>query len=93
MSTGVFYTPANVEAALADGSLSIDTINRALERRYVHMFKEGIFDRPIIHGTIDAQANGAVARSIGEQSSVLLKNDGSLLPLDASKVKRSGSTS
>jgi beta-glucosidase len=87
MSTGVWYTPANIEAALADGSLSIDTINRALERRYLEMFKEGIFDRPITHGTIDAAANGAVARSVGEQSSVLLKNDGSLLPLDASKIK------
>jgi beta-glucosidase len=87
MSTPVYYTPANIEAALADGSLSINTINQALERRYVEMFKEGIFDRPITRGTINAQADGATARSIGEQSAVLLKNDHSLLPLDASKIK------
>lgn len=87
MNTPVYYTPANIEAALADGSLSIDTINQALELRYTEMFKEGIFDRPITVGTINAQADGATARSIGEQSAVLLKNDGSLLPLDASKIK------
>jgi beta-glucosidase len=87
MSTPVYYTPANIEAALADGSLSIDTINQALELRYAEMFKEGIFDRAITAGTINAQADGAIARSIGEQSAVLLKNDGSLLPLDASKIK------
>jgi len=87
MSTPVFYTAASIEAALADGSLSIDTINQALERRYTEMFKEGIFDRAITRGTIDAQADGATAASIGEQSAVLLKNDGSLLPLDLSKVK------
>lgn len=87
MNTPVYYTSANIEAALANGTLSIATINQALELRYAQMFKDGIFDRPITTGTINAQADGAVARSIGEQSAVLLKNDGSLLPLDASKIK------
>jgi beta-glucosidase len=87
MSTPVYYTAASIEAALADGSLSINTINQALESRYMEMFKEGIFDRPVTVGTINAQADGATARSIGEQNAVLLKNDNSLLPLDASKIK------
>ncbi|MFU8854900.1 glycoside hydrolase family 3 C-terminal domain-containing protein [Micromonospora sp. SL1-18] len=86
MSGAVWYTPDRIKAALADGSLSMDTIDRALERRYVQMFKYGIFDRPITRGTIDAETNGATARSIGEQTAVLLKNDGSLLPLDASRI-------
>jgi len=86
MSSAVFYTPALINAALADGSLSIATIDRALKRRYLQMFRFGIFDRPITHGTIDAATNGAKARAIGEQLAVLLKNDGRLLPLDASKV-------
>ena len=34
-------------------------------------------------GEIDAQAHGAVSRTIGSQIAVLLKNDGGLLPLDA----------
>jgi len=87
MSGGVWYTPERINAALADGSLSIDTIDQALTRRYVQMFKYGIFDRPITRGTIDAEANGATARGIAEQTAVLLKNDGKLLPLDASGLK------
>ena len=33
-------------------------------------------------GEIDAQAHGAISRTIGSQIAVLLKNDGRLLPLD-----------
>ena len=84
MQSGTFYSTTRINAALADSSLSMATIDRALTRRYVQMFKFGIFDRPITHTPIDAataQAHGAVARSIGEQVAVLLKNQGNLLPL------------
>lgn len=87
MSGARFYTPALIKAALGDGSLSIATIDRALKHRYLQMFRFGIFDRPITRGTIDAQANGARARAIGEQLAVLLKNNGKILPLDASKIR------
>jgi beta-glucosidase len=87
MSGAVWYTPALVNAALSDGSLSMATIDRALKRRYLQMFRFGIFDRPIARGIIDATANGAKAREIGEQLAVLLKNDGNLLPLDASRIR------
>jgi beta-glucosidase len=87
MANGNWFTPALVQAALADGSLTVATIDQALKRRYVQMFKYGIFDRPIVRGTIDAQADGAASRRIAEQTAVLLKNDGALLPLDAVKVR------
>ena len=89
MQSGTFYSTTRINAALADGSLAIGTIDRALTRRYVQMFKFGIFDRPITHTPIDAataQAHGAVARSIGEQIAVLLKNNGNILPLNASQI-------
>jgi beta-glucosidase len=73
----------NVEAALHDTSLEIETVDRALVRRYTQMFRFGQFDRPYAPGEIDAEAHGAVSRRIGEQIAVLLKNDGALLPLDA----------
>src|SRR3954449_2725423 len=72
----------NVKNALEDTSLEIQTVDRALIRRYTQMFRFGQFGRPYQPGEIDALAHGAVARAIGAQVAVLLKNDG-LLPLDA----------
>jgi beta-glucosidase len=84
MPSGTWYTEANINAALLNGTLAQATVDRALKRRYEQMFKFGIFDRPVTRTPIDpdtAKANGAVARSIGEQTAVLLKNKGKLLPL------------
>jgi beta-glucosidase len=72
----------NVKAALRDTSLEIETVDRALVRRYTQMFRFGQFERPYDPGEIDAQAHGADSRRIGSQIAVLLKNDGGLLPLD-----------
>lgn len=47
------------------------------------MFRFGQFERPYNPGEIDAQAHGAISRTIGSQIAVLLKNEGGLLPLDA----------
>lgn len=84
MQSARFFNNANINAALADGSLTMDTVNQALSRRYVQMFKYGIFDRPIVRGTIDAESNGSKSREIAEQTAVLLKNEGNLLPLNPS---------
>src|SRR3954462_333826 len=72
----------NVKAALHDTSLEIETVDRALIRRYTQMFRFGQFDRPYAPGEINAHAHGATSRSIGSQIAVLLKNEGGLLPLD-----------
>lgn len=87
MPSGTWYTEANINAALLNGTLTMTTVDRALKRRYEQMFKFGIFDRPVTRTPIDAdtaKANGAVARSISEQTAVLLKNKGNLLPLSKS---------
>lgn len=78
----------NVKAALEDTSLEIETVDRALVRRYTQMFRFGHFDSEYKPREIDAQAHGAVARRIGADMSVLLKNDNDLLPLspDAGKI-------
>ena len=83
MPDAKWLNETNVTAALNDTSLEIETVDRALIRRYTQMFRFGQFDRPYQPGEIDAQAHGAVARMIGSQIAVLLKNDGGLLPLDA----------
>lgn len=88
MPDAKWLNPGNVEAALADTSLEVETVNRALVRRYTQMFRFGQFERPYAPGQIDAHAHGAVSRRIGEQIAVLLKNDpvangAAVLPLDA----------
>ena len=83
MPDAKWLNETNVEAALHDTSLEIETVDRALIRRYTQMFRFGQFERPYDPGEIDAQAHGAAARAIGSQIAVLLKNDGGVLPLDA----------
>ncbi|WP_203789152.1 beta-glucosidase family protein [Paractinoplanes rishiriensis] len=82
MPDAKWLNETNVKAALQDTSLEIETVDRALVRRYTQMFRFGQFDRPYEPGQIDAHAHGAVARAIGSQIAVLLKNDGGMLPLN-----------
>jgi beta-glucosidase len=62
-------------------------IDTALARRYRQMFNLGIFDRPVATTPVDVARDAAIARSIGEQAAVLLKNEGALLPVDPHRVK------
>ena len=50
-------------------------------------FATGIVDDPVQKSVVDPQAGFDTARKIAEQSSVLLKNNNNLLPLDGSKVR------
>lgn len=88
MPDAKWLNETNVTAALHDTSLEIQTVDRALVRRFTQMFRFGHFERPYAPGEIDAAGHGAVSRRIGEQLAVLLKNDGGLLPLDAATAGR-----
>ena len=83
MPDAKWLNETNVKNALYDHSLEIQTVDRALVRRFTQMFRFGQFERPYAPGVIDAQGHGAIARKIGQQIAVLLKNEGGLLPLDA----------
>ena len=83
MPDAKWLNEGTVKAALRDTSLEIETVDRALIRRYTQMFRFGQFQRPYQPGEIDAQAHGAISRTIGSQIAVLLKNDGGVLPLTA----------
>jgi beta-glucosidase len=82
MPDAKWLNETNVKAGLSDTSLEIETVDRALVRRYTQMFRFGQFERPYQPDEIDAQAHGAISRTIGSQIAVLLKNDGGVLPLD-----------
>lgn len=78
----------NVKAALQDYSLEIETVDRALVRRFAQMFRFGQFETEYAPTEIPAAEHGAISRRIGQQMAVLLKNDGGVLPLrkDIGKV-------
>ena len=82
-----WFSAARLQAALDKHETTQATIDTALARRYGQMFRLGIFDRPVATTPVDVARDGAIARSIGEQAAVLLKNEGALLPLDARRVK------
>jgi beta-glucosidase len=85
MPTGRYFSSA-LEQAVKDGQVQEARIDDALVRRYTVMIEHGFFDRKHVvrspNDSIPALEHGDVARRIAEQSMVLLKNDGNLLPLD-----------
>ena len=80
----IYYTPTLIDAAVADGSVSADTIDTAAYNVVRSYIAAGLFDTPAPATPVaDASTaeHKALARTIAEEGSVLLKNDG-LLPLD-----------
>jgi beta-glucosidase len=82
MPTPQQWAPEKLKAALDAGEIQVSDIDTALERRYVQMFKYGIFDRPLVQTPIDYVAGGEKAREVGTKGAVLLQNNGAL-PLAA----------
>lgn len=72
------WAPDLLQAALDAGQISVADIDLALDRRYVQMFKYGIFDRPLVQTPIDYDAGGEKAYQIGAEGAVLLQNNGAL---------------
>lgn len=68
----------NLSAAITQGEMEEADLDRALERRFTPMFKAGIFDRRLTQAPIDFVEGGRRAREIGNQSAVLLQNNGAL---------------
>ena len=87
MPDAKWLNETNVRNALNDTSLEIETVDRALVRRYTQMFRFGQFERPYAPGEIDAAGHGAISRELGSQMAVLLKNDDGALPLDPKASK------
>lgn len=78
----------NIKSALQDTSLEIELVDRALVRRFTQMFRFNHFSTEYNPVEIDGVKHGKIAREIGAQMAVLLKNDEKMLPLskDAGKV-------
>lgn len=94
------YFGAALKAAVQNEQVSINVIDSHVRHILVPMFRQGLFDKPQT-GSWSASARSpehdAFARRVAEQGTVLLKNQGGLLPLTApmsvAVIGAAGSTS
>ncbi len=83
----------HLEAAVAEGRLGIEPIDRAVERVLATKFRLGLFERPFVDpaqaaDVVGCQKHRDLADEAARQSLVLLKNVGGVLPFDPLKIRR-----
>ena len=89
MPTGKFMDRDALMRAIAAGRITQETIDDKVRRILRVMFLSGLYDRPRKKNTekSDLPGHSKLSCSAAIQSAVLLKNDGGLLPLDATKIR------
>jgi len=77
-----------LKAALANGSLTQASVDDSVRRVLRTIIRAGKVDPPYVpdHSVVDSAAHRKLAYTVASEGIVLLKNDGNLLPLDASKI-------
>ena len=80
-----FFGPKLKEAVDA-GRVPLSEIDEHARRILRSMFLSGVVDHPIEKSVVDVEDHLDIAQHIEEQSIVLLKNDKSVLPLNAAKL-------
>ena len=83
---------ARLAELVRDGVISESHINIAVRRILRAKFMAGLFEKPYpdlaeMERTVHRPEHVRLARAVAEESVVLLKNDGNMLPLDVSKLK------
>jgi beta-glucosidase len=82
----IFYGEA-MKAAVESGKVSMSELDDHVQRILRSMFATGVVDDPPVKSVVDVEGGFEVAQKIEEQSIVLLRNEGAILPLDASKIR------
>lgn len=83
---GEIFFGDDLKKAVEAGKVPVAEIDDHVHRILRAMFATGVIDDPPQKSVIDVARDFEVAQRIAEQSTVLLKNDQSQLPLDVSKV-------
>jgi beta-glucosidase len=86
MPTGVYFGSA-LQSAVTASQVAQSVLNEHLIRRFNTMMKLGVFTDPPRIGVINSQQDGVIARQIAEAGMVLLRNEGAILPLNASNLR------
>jgi beta-glucosidase len=76
-----WFAPAQFKAAMQAGLIPERRLDDMAERILWALFAKGAVDDPVKPGPIDFGAHAMVSQQAAENSLVLLKNDGDLLPL------------
>jgi beta-glucosidase len=76
-----WFAPKVFKAALDRGEITMSRLDDMATRILWPLFSSGVFDDPVKAGPIDFKADADVSQKAAEESLVLLKNDGNLLPL------------
>jgi len=82
----IFFGEA-LKKAVESGQVPMAEVEDHVRRILRAMFASGVIDDPPEKSVVDVIRGFEIAQKIAEQSIVLLKNQQSLLPLDASKIK------
>ena len=86
LNAPIYYTPVKLDAAIAANDISVADVNQAAFRVVRSYIRAGLFDKalPATASTdTHTAARDALALKSVEQSAVLLKNQGSVLPITA----------
>jgi beta-glucosidase len=86
LPTGIYFGDA-LRKKIDSGELSESRIDEMLVHRYAKMMQLGWFGAQPRQKAIPVLEHGTAARSFATESMVLLKNEGSLLPLDRNKIQ------
>ena len=86
MPTGIYFDK-ELRKAVDAGEVPVSLLDEKLVRRFAKMIEFGDFGPQPKAVPIPVLEHGAVARQIAAQGIVLLKNDGGLLPLDATSLR------
>ncbi len=82
----IFYGD-DFKKAVESGKVPTTELDDHVRRILRAMFATGVIDDPPQKSVVDVVSGFEVAQKLAEQSTVLLKNDHGLLPLDASKIR------
>jgi beta-glucosidase len=76
-----------LKKAVQDGKVPQEELDDHVRRILRSEFASGIIDYPVKKSVVDVAGGLEIARRMAEQSTVLLKNDGGVLPLDRTRLR------